>query len=347
MNTVRSTPWGKPDYTYVIAEVSANHRQDLDTARRIIDAAASAGADAVKLQTYRPETLTFESDEELFRIRQGASWDGRTLFSVYSEGYLPWEWHAELFDYAKSLGMSAFSSPFDLDAVDLLDSLDVPAMKIASFEITDTRLIDRAARTGRPMIISTGIAEEADIWRALETCSRAGNDSVALLKCTSSYPAPFEELNLRAIPDMEARFGVPVGFSDHTIGATAAVAAVALGACIVEKHLTLDRDDGGLDSGFSTNPDEFAFMVTAIRETNASLGNVTYELSEAALASRNFARSLFVVADVAAGDLVSDENVKSIRPFAGLPSWRWEDIKGRVFSRDISAGSPLAEDMVN
>ena len=347
MNTFHSTPWSKTGFTYVIAEVSANHRQDLNTARRIIDAAATAGADAIKLQTYRPETLTFDSTDEIFRIQHGTSWDGRTLFSVYSEGCLPWEWHAELFDYAKSLGMTAFSSPFDFEAVDLLDSLDVPAMKIASFEITDTRLIDRAARTGRPMIISTGVAEESDIWRALETCSRAGNDSVALLKCTSSYPAPFEELNLRTIPDMQARFGVPVGFSDHTIGATAAVTAVSLGACIVEKHLTLDRDHGGLDSGFSTNPDEFAFTVAAIRETNAALGNVTYELSEAALTSRGLARSLFVVADVTAGELVSDENVKSIRPFAGLPAWKWEDIQGRAFTRDINAGSPLAEDMVS
>ena len=344
----KGTPfWGRGHQTFVIAEVSANHQQDLETAKRIIESAATAGADAVKLQTYRPETLTFESEDELFRIRQGASWDGRTLFSVYSEGYLPWEWHAELFEYAKSLGMSAFSSPFDFDAVDLLDSLDVPAMKIASFEITDTRLIDRAARTGRPIIISTGVAEEADIWRALETCSRAGNDAVALLKCTSSYPAPFEELNLRTIPDMENRFGVPVGFSDHTIGATAAVVAVALGACIIEKHLTLDRDNGGLDSGFSTNPHEFASMVTSIRAANASLGDITYELSDAALTSRNFARSLFVVADVTAGDLVSAENVKSIRPFAGLPAWKWEDIQGRAFTRNVSAGSPLAEDMMS
>lgn len=327
--------------TFVIAEVSANHRQDLPTAMRIIDAAAEAGADAIKLQTYRPETLTFESDDELFRIRQGASWDGRTLYSVYSEGSLPWEWHADLFEHARALGMQAFSSPFDLEAVDFLDSLDVPAIKIASFEITDTRLIQRAARTGRPLIISTGIAEEADIWRALDACSAAGNNSIALLKCTSSYPAPADELNLQTIPDMAERFGVPIGFSDHTIGSTAAIGAVALGACIIEKHLTLDRNDGGLDSGFSTNPEEFAAMVTAIREIELALGRVSYELSDAATTSRRFARSLFVIADVRAGDVLSDANVRSIRPFAGVPAWEWDSVVGSRFTRDVVAGTPL------
>ena len=314
---------------------------------RIIDAAAEAGADAIKLQTYRPETLTFNSDDDLFRIHQGASWDGRTLYSVYSEGSLPWKWHADLFEHAHALGMQAFSSPFDLEAVDFLDSLNVPAIKIASFEITDTRLVQRAARTGRPLIISTGIAEEADIWRALDACSAVGNNSVALLKCTSSYPAPVEELNLRTIPDMSKRFGVPVGFSDHTIGSTAAIGAVALGACIIEKHLTLDRNDGGLDSGFSTNPNEFAEMVTAIREIELAMGRVSYELSEAAKTSRRFARSLFVVADVRAGDVLSDANVRSIRPFAGVPAWEWDKVVGSHFTRDVVAGTPLDISMLS
>lgn len=347
MKTGLATPWESQDHVYVIAEVSANHRQDLPTARSVIEAAATTGADAVKLQTYHPDSLTFDSDAPMFRLEQGASWDGRTLHSVYSEGYLPWEWHEELFAYANSLGLDAFSSPFDRAAVDLLDSLDVPALKIASFEITDTRLIEYAARTGRPMIISTGIATADDIDRALEACSRAGNDSVALLKCTSTYPAAMRELNLLTIPDMLERFGVPIGFSDHTIGSTAAIAAVALGARIVEKHLTLDRGDGGLDSGFSTTPEEFTSMVQAIRETEQARGSVSYELSQATVASRKYARSLFVVCDVATGDIVSDENVRSIRPFAGMPAWEWESVVGTRFIEPVQAGTPLARSMLS
>ena len=347
MKTGVATPWEFEDHVYVIAEVSANHRQDLATARSVIEAAAATGADAVKLQTYHPDSLTFDSDAPMFRLEQGASWDGRTLHSVYSEGYLPWEWHEELFAYANSLGLDAFSSPFDRAAVDLLDSLDVPALKIASFEITDTRLIEYAARTGRPIIISTGIATEEDIERALEACSRAGNDSVALLKCTSTYPAALPELNLLTIPNMRDRFGVPIGFSDHTIGATASVAAVALGACIVEKHLTLDRGDGGLDSGFSTTPQEFTSMVQAIRETEQARGSVSYELSEATTASRKYARSLFVVSDVASGDVVSDDNVRSIRPFAGIPAWEWDSVVGARFIAPVRAGTPLDRSMLS
>lgn len=346
MNTADIAPWDTSGHTYVIAEVSANHQQELTTAKAVIQAAAEAGADAVKLQTYHPDSLTFDSDDAIFRLQQGASWDGRTLHSVYSEGYLPWEWHEELFDFAKSLGMDAFSSPFDKAAVDLLDSLDVPALKIASFEITDTALIEYAARTGRPIIISTGIATREDIERALEACSRGGNESVALLKCTSTYPAPLNELNLRTIPDMEARFGIPIGFSDHTIGSIAAVGAVTLGACIIEKHITLDRENGGLDSGFSTNPDEFTAMVTAIRDAEKMLGAVTYELSEASLASRKYARSLFVVSDVQPGDFVSEANVRSIRPFAGMPAWEWDAVNGATFNKAVSAGTPLRESMI-
>lgn len=331
---------------YVIAEVSANHNQSLETARKTVAAAAAAGANAVKFQTYDPDTITIDSTNEDFIVRDGSAWDGRTLHSLYTEGMMPWDWHAELFDLAKSLGMDAFSSPFDFAAVELLESLDVPFYKIASFEITDTRLIGWVAQTGKPVIISTGIAELADIYRAVETCHKAGNHRVVVLKCTSSYPAPSNELNLRTIQDMRDRLGVIIGFSDHTLSEVASVAAVALGARVIERHLTMERETAGLDSGFSTNPEEFKCLVNSIRETQSALGDITYELPSAGLSSRKYARSLYVIRDVNSGDLVTEANIASVRPFAGMPAWHWEDVIGKTFVKPVLAGTPLSPDLL-
>lgn len=332
---------------FVIAEISANHNQSLQLARETIAAAAEAGADAVKLQTYTPDTLTFDSDTEPFQVTQGTLWDGRTLYSLYSEGQTPWEWHSELFEYAKSLGLVAFSSPFDPTAVEFLAGLDVPAYKVASFEIVDIPLIEAIARQGRPVILSTGIAREEDIRLALDACRRMGNDALILLKCTSAYPAPAEELNLRTIADYASRFECLAGFSDHTMTPTAAIAAVALGACVIERHIIVDRALGGLDSQFSTDASEFSSLVQAIREVEAGLGSITYDLTPRASASRRHARSLFVVADVIQGDVVSAANVRSIRPSDGLPPVRLPDVLGRRFASDVVAGTPLSESLLD
>lgn len=332
--------------TYIIAEVSANHQQNLDIALETVSAAAAAGADAVKFQTYHPDLITFNSDAEIFRIDHGTAWDGRTLHSVYTEGYMPWEWHEQLFAHAQSLGIDAFSSPFDPTAVDLLSSLNVPAYKIASFEIVDIPLIERVAREGKPVIISTGIATEPDIEKAVAACRKAGNEQIIVLKCTSSYPAPPEELNLRTIPDIAQRFNCLAGYSDHTMTTTAALGAVALGACVLERHITLNRDGSGLDSGFSTTAEEFAVLVAAIRELEIGLGHVTYELSTSGLQSRRFARSLFVVKDVAAGDVVTHENVRSIRPSDGLVPELLPEVLGKEFGESVMAGTPLSLDQL-
>lgn len=332
--------------TYIIAEVSANHQQDFSRAQATVRAAASAGANAVKFQTYHPDLITFESDSQIFRIDHGTTWDGRTLHSVYSEGYMPWEWHAPLFELAHSLGIDAFSSPFDPTAVDLLASLDVPAYKIASFEIVDIPLIELVAQQGKPVIISTGVARESDIEKAVAACRRVGNDDIIVLKCTSSYPAPADELNLRTIPDISHRFGCLSGFSDHTMTSVAAVGAVALGACVVERHITVDREDGGLDSAFSTTGSEFADLVAAIRELELGLGKVTYDLSGAGEQSRRFSRSLFIVRDVKAGDTITSDNVRSIRPSNGLAPELLPAILGKKFTETLLAGTPLSLEMV-
>lgn len=337
---------GRGHPTYVIAEISANHNQSLTLARETIEAAAEAGADAIKLQTYRPETITFRGSTEPFQVREGTLWDGRTLFDLYQQGETPWEWHAELFELAHSLGMHGFSSPFDPTAVDFLEALDVPAYKIASFEITDIPLIEKVAQIGKPIILSSGIAREDDIRLALDACRRTGNDQVVLLKCTSFYPAPVEELNLLTIADIPKRFGVPAGISDHTMTSTAAIAAVTLGACIIEKHIIVDRTLGGLDAEFSINPQEFAAMVAAVRELEIALGEVTYELTPKVAPSRRYARSLFVVEDVSMGDLVTGNNVRSIRPADGMPPILLPEVVGRRFAVDVVAGTPLSEDLL-
>lgn len=343
---IRGRLVGPGNPTFVIAEISANHNGSLDLARQTVQAAAAAGADAIKLQTYRPDTITLDSTAEPFQIKESGLWDGRTLYSLYEEGQTPWEWHAELFDLAVSLGMVAFSSPFDLSAVDFLEDLDAPAYKIASFEIVDLPLVEYVARKGRPVIMSTGIAREDDIRRAVDTCRAVGNDDLVVLKCTSAYPAPVSELNLRTIADISERFDCLVGLSDHTMTQTAAIASVALGACIIERHIIMDRGLGGLDSTFSTTAEEFGTLVAAIREAEAALGTVTYELTPGATANRRFARSLFVVTDVRAGDILTDRNVRSIRPADGLPPRKWPEVVGRRFVNDVSAGTPLSEGML-
>ncbi|MCI4406149.1 MAG: pseudaminic acid synthase [Sulfuricurvum sp.] len=326
---------------FIIAELSANHNGSLDTALRTIDAMKEAGADAVKLQTYTPDTITLDCDSEMFTISQGTLWDKRKFHDLYAEAMTPWEWHPVLFDHAKSLGMVAFSSPFDVSAVDFLCDLDVPAYKIASFEITDIPLIEYTAAKGKPIIISTGIATLSDIEEALEACRRVGNSDVTLLKCTSAYPAALEEMNLLTISNMKERFGVNVGLSDHTMSLAAPVAAVALGARVIEKHFILGRGMGGADSAFSLEPHEFKMMVDAVRDTEKLLGKVTYELSPKSLKSREFSRSLFIAEDVKEGDVISDRNVRSVRPGFGMAPKYLPEILGKKFTADCPKGTPL------
>ena len=304
--------------TFIIAELSANHNGDLDLAIKTIQQAAQCGVDAVKLQTYTADTLTIDHDGPGFVI-EGGLWDGRRLHELYLEAFTPWEWHERLFEVARKCGLVCFSSPFDASAVDLLEDLGNPIYKIASFEITDIPLIEYAASKGKPMVISTGIATDQEILDALDACRRMGNEQVTLLKCTSAYPAPIEDANLKTMVDMRSRYGVETGLSDHTMGHSVAVAAVALGATMVEKHFILDRSMGGVDSAFSMEPSEFKLMVDEIRKTEAALGVVDYSLTEKKKAARQFARSLYVVKDIVMGESFTMENVRSIRPGYGLP----------------------------
>ena len=327
---------------YVIAEMSANHGRDFDRAVEIVRAAKAAGADAVKLQTFTPSGHTLDSDREFFRVGGGTLWDGRTLHDLYTEAAMPWDWQPRLLEVATSIGIDLFSAPVDADSVDFLQEMGVPAYKIASFDMVDPHLIRRAAETGKPLVISTGMASLAEIEEAITAAGSGGATQVALLKCTSAYPAPVEEMNLRGIPHLENVFGVPVGLSDHSHGIVASVAAVALGACIIEKHFTLSRDLPGPDSGFSMEPAEFAEMVRAIRTVETALGSARYELGEQERAGRMFRRSLFVVRDVRAGGLLTPDNVRSIRPEHGLHPRHLPDVIGRRASRDIAAGTPMS-----
>ncbi|MEM2618814.1 MAG: pseudaminic acid synthase [Candidatus Hadarchaeales archaeon] len=337
---------GEGQPVFIVAELSANHLQKLDLAKETIKAMKKAGADAVKLQTYTPDTLTIDSKKDYFKIKQGTPWDGRYLYDLYKEAYMPWEWHDELFDLARKLNLICFSTPYERTAVDFLKKFDVPAYKIASFEITDIPFIEYVATQGKPVIISTGIATLSDIEEALVACRRAGNDQVILLKCVSEYPTPLESVNLSTISDMRERFGVPVGLSDHTRGISVPVASVALGAVLIEKHFILDRTLGGPDSAFSLEPAEFAEMVKAVREVEKALGKPTYELTEKQKGSRQLARSLFVVSDVKKGEVFTEENVRSIRPNYGLPPKYLKEILGRRARFDIEAGTPLTWEMV-
>ena len=332
---------GEGEKTFVVAEVSANHLQDYGRAEAIIKAAAQAGADAVKLQTYTPDTITLDCDNDYFQITQGTIWDGTTLHKLYEEAYTPWEWQPRLMEYANGLGLECFSSPFDATAVDFMKEMDMPAYKVASFEINDIPLIRKIAGLGKPVILATGIAYLEDMERALQVCKEEGNEQVVLLKCTSAYPSPYEEMNLKVIPSMAQVFDCITGLSDHSMGTAAAVASVALGAKMVEKHLTLSRADGGPDGAFSMEPDEFKKMVDEIRIVEKALGKVTYELSEKQKRSREDGRSLFVVKNMKEGEIFTEENVRSIRPAFGLHTMYLDEIMGKRARTDISKGTPL------
>ena len=335
---------GQP--AYVVAELSANHNQDFEQAVRMIRAAKDAGADAVKLQTYTADTLTIDSDKEYFRVRGGTLWDGRTLHDLYSEAYTPWEWQPRLKAVADDVDLDLFSTPFDATAVDFLEEMDVPAHKVASFELVDLPLIQKIARTGKPVIMSTGMATLGEIEEAVCAARRAGAKQLALLKCTSAYPAPPESMNLRSIPHLAQAFGVPAGLSDHTLGFVVPVAAVTLGACIVEKHFTLSRKMPGPDSAFSLEPEEFKSMVEAIRVAEKALGEVRYGGDPEEEKSRAFRRSLFVVKDMRAGEVFTEENVRSIRPGHGLPPKHFENVLGRRATGDVARGTPLSWTLV-
>ncbi len=332
---------GEGEKTFVVAEVSANHLQNYGRAEAIIKAAAQAGADAVKLQTYTPDTITLDCDNDYFQITQGTIWDGTTLHKLYEEAYTPWEWQLRLMEYANGLGLECFSSPFDATAVDFMKEMDMPAYKVASFEINDIPLIRKIAGLGKPVILATGIAYLEDMERALQVCKEEGNEQVVLLKCTSAYPSPYEEMNLKVIPNMAQVFDCITGLSDHSMGTAAAVASVALGAKMVEKHLTLSRADGGPDGAFSMEPDEFKKMVDEIRIVEKALGKVTYELSEKQKRSREDGRSLFVVKNMKEGEIFTEENVRSIRPAFGLHTMYLDEIMGKRARTDISKGTPL------
>lgn len=322
---------------FIIAELSANHNGSIDTAIETIRAAKRAGADCIKLQTYTADTITIDSDKDDFLIK-GTIWEGKNLYKLYQEAYTPWEWHTEIFKVAKEEGLICFSSPFDKSAVDFLETLNVPAYKIASFEITDIPLIEYAASKGKPIIISTGIAEEADIELALEACRRMGNNDIALLKCTSSYPAPIEEANMCMVKDLAERYNVISGLSDHTMGATVPVVATCFGARIIEKHFILDRSIGGPDASFSMNEEEFTNMVKAVREAESAIGVVNYALTEKQAKGKDFSRSLYVVEDMKAGDLITEQNVRSIRPGFGLHPKYYNEILGKMVKEDLEKG---------
>lgn len=331
---------------YVVAELSANHNGSLDRAKAIVRAAKDAGADAVKLQTYTADTLTLNCGNECFRIRGGTVWDGRTLHDLYAEASMPWKWHAELMALANSLGLDCFSTPFDATAVRFLESLNVPAYKIASLEIVDIPLLRTVARTRKPIVLSTGAAALAEIEEAVQTVREAGCEQLALLHCVSAYPAPPNQMNLRTIADMARRFGVVGGLSDHTLGAEAAIAAVALGARIVEKHLTLARADGGPDAAFSSEPHEFRAMVDGIRVAQSAVGDVRYEPAVSEDAVRAYRRSLFVCEDMKSGDAFTSSNVRSLRPGNGLHPRHYDAILGKHASMDICKGTPLSWELI-
>lgn len=332
---------------FIVAELSANHNGSKDVALKTIRAAKRAGADAVKFQTYTADTITLDCQNEDFKIKQGTLWDGRYLYDLYQEAYTPWEWHRELYDVAKAEGLICFSSPFDKSAVDFLESLGNPIYKIASFEITDVDLIAYAARKGKPMVISTGIATEEDIRLAVDTCRSAGNNDITLLKCTSSYPAPIEEANLCMIADLANRFKVKVGLSDHTLGSIAGITAVSLGACMIEKHFILDRSIGGPDAFFSMNELEFSQMVKDIRTGESAIGQVNYEPTDKMKAGRAFSRSLYVAENMKKGEVITEINVRSVRPGYGLHPKYLPEILGKKVNRDIEKGTRFTLDYID
>lgn len=327
----------KHSKVFIIAELSANHNGSLEVAKETVRAAKRAGADCIKLQTYTADTLTIDCDKDDFLIK-GTIWEGKNYYQLYQEAYTPWEWHEELFRVAKEEGLVCFSSPFDKTAVDFLETLNVPAFKIASFEITDIPLIEYVASKGKPIILSTGIAEEADIELALDACSRMGNSDIALLKCTSSYPAPINEANMCMVKDLAERYNVISGLSDHTMGATVPIVATVFGAKIIEKHFILDRSIGGPDASFSMNEEEFTAMVKAVREAESAIGKVDYTLTEKQIKGKEFSRSLYVVEDIQAGEVITEKNVRSIRPGFGLHPKYYNQLLGSNSKRNFSYG---------
>jgi pseudaminic acid synthase len=331
---------------FIIAELSANHNGSLQNALAHVQAAKQTGADAIKLQTYTADTITIDAKNDDFRLKQGTIWDGKYLHELYQEAYTPWEWHQQIFEAAKAEGLICFSSPFDFTAVDLLESLNAPAYKIASFEITDIPLIEYTASKGKPVIISTGIAEEEDIQLAVDACHRVGNHQIILLKCTSSYPAPINEANMLMIPDIAKRFGVMAGLSDHTMGATVPIVATAFGAKVIEKHFIIDRSIGGPDASFSMNVEEFTAMVKAVREAEQAVGVVDYHLTAKQKSGREFSRSLYIVKDVKAGETVTNENVKSIRPGYGLHPKHYNEVLGKKFKEPHIKGTRFAIEQI-
>ncbi len=327
---------------FIIAELSANHNGDIETAKKTVIAAKNSGADAIKLQTYTADTITLNSNKEDFRINQGTIWDGKLLYDLYKEAYTPWEWHKEIFDLAKELDLVCFSSPFDHSAVDFLEKLDCPIYKIASFEITDIPLISYVASKGKPIIISTGIAQYEDIYLAVEACKKQGNSDITLLKCTSSYPAPIEEANILLMQQIAKDFQVKVGLSDHTMGSTLPIIATALGASVIEKHFILDRSIGGPDASFSMNEKEFSQMVQQIRATEKSIGSTNYKLSKKQEEAKAFSRSLYISKEIKKGETASKENIKSVRPGYSLHPKHLPQILGKKAKKDFSIGDRIS-----
>ena len=331
---------------FIIAELSANHNGSIDTAIETIRAAKRAGADCIKLQTYTADTMTIASDKKDFIIK-GTIWENQNLHTLYQEAYTPWEWHEDLMKVAKEEGLVCFSSPFDKTAVDFLETLNVPAYKVASFEITDIPLIEYVASKGKPVILSTGIAEQADIELALDACKRMGNHDIALLKCTSSYPAPIEEANMCMVKDLAERYNVISGLSDHTMGSTVPIVATVFGAKIIEKHFILDRSIGGPDASFSMNEEEFTAMVKAVREAESAIGITDYTLTEKQAKGKDFSRSLYIVENVKVGDMLTEKNVRSIRPGFGLHPKFFNDVIGKKAKMDIEKGTRLSWDLID
>ena len=327
--------------TFIVAELSGNHNQDYNRALELVHAAKEAGADAIKLQTYTADTITIDCDDPIFQINEGTIWDGRTLYDLYQEAYTPWDWQPRLMEEANKLGMECFSSPFDFTSVDFLEEMNVPAYKIASYEINDIPLIRKVAKLHKPIIFATGIAYPEDIRLALDVCKEERNEDIFLLKCVSSYPTPYEEVHLNIIPTLANTYGCLTGLSDHTMGTAVAVGSIALGAKMVEKHLTLRRSDGGPDSAFSMEPEEFAKMVKDIRIVEKALGSTEYKLTPTQELEHGGSRSLFVVKDIAAGELLTPDNIRSIRPGDGLHTKHYDEILGRQAAFDLKKGTPL------
>jgi len=342
---IKGRPIGEGHAPYLIAEMSGNHNNDINRAFAIIKAAREAGANAVKLQTYTPDTITMDHDGEGFVIKEGL-WKGRNLYELYKEAMTPWEWHGELFEYARKQDISIFSSPFDRSAVDLLEDLNAPAYKIASFEMTDLPLVRYAAETGKPMIISTGLASHEEISEVIDTVRATGNEQLAILHCVSAYPSDPKEANLATIPDIAQSFGVIAGLSDHSHGIAVPVASVALGSAVIEKHMTLARKDGGVDSAFSLEPNEFRDMTEACKIAYDAIGTADYSLKESEKKSLIYRRSLYAVADIKKGEIITDDNMRSIRPAYGLKPKYYDSLIGKKALEDIPRGTPLSWEMI-